>query len=44
MFCDYFDLKKCIYILKIYILFTKLTYFDYPNKNVEHLYLKIIRI
>ena len=37
--------KKNLYIFfKKYILYTKLTYFDHPNKNVEHLYLKIIRI
>ena len=40
---------KYIYILKYiyihtHILYTKLTYFNYPNKNVEHLYLRIIRI
>ena len=31
-------IKNCIYILKkyIYILYTKLTYFDYLNKNVEY--------
>ena len=33
MFSDHPDLKKkCIYILKKYILYTKLTYFDHPNK------------
>ena len=36
MFCDHLDLKKLyIYILLKNILFTKLTYFDYHNKNVE---------
>ena len=33
-------IKNCIYILKkniyIYILYTKLTYFGYLNKNVEY--------
>ena len=36
--------KYCIYILQKFILFTKLTYFDHSNKNVEHFYLGIIRI
>ena len=53
MFCDHPDLKKnvCVYIyIYIYIytikniLYTKLTNFDYLNKNVEQLYLRIIRI
>ena len=45
MFYDHLDLKKLyIYIPKKYILFTKLTYFDYPNKNVEYFYLRLIRI
>ena len=43
MFCDYPDFKK-LYIYILNILFTKLTYFDHPNKNVEHFYLKLIRI
>ena len=46
MFCDYPDLKKmcvcvCVYILLKNILYTKLTYFDHHNKNVEQLYLRI---
>ena len=43
MFWDHPNLK----ILYIYILKkknTKLTYFDHPNKNVEHFYLRLIRI
>ena len=39
--------KKIVYIyilIKKYILYTKLTYFDHPNKNVKHLDLKITRI
>ena len=49
MFCDHANLKKMyiyiyIYILLKNILNTKLTYFDHPNKNVKHLYLRIIRI
>ena len=52
MFYNHPDLKKmsiriCVYIY-IYtfknILYTKLTNFDYLNKNVEQLYLRIIRI
>ena len=33
-----------IYILKKYILYTILTYFDYPNKNVKQHDLRITRI
>ena len=48
MFYDHPDLKKCvcvyIYILLKNILYIKLTYFDHPNKNIEKLYLRIIRI
>ena len=45
MFCNHPDLKKNVYLyFKKYILHTKLTYFDHPNKNVKHFYLRIIRI
>ena len=44
MFWDHFDLKILIYKLQKYILFTKLTYFDHLNKNVEQFYLRLIRI
>ena len=53
MFYNHPDLKKMsipicvciyIYILLKNILYTKLTNFDYLNKNVEQLYLRIIRI
>ena len=36
--------KYCIYILKKNILFTKLTYFGHPNKNIEYFYLRLVRI
>ena len=37
--------KLCIYtLIKKNILYTKLTYFDDPNKNVKYLDLKITRI
>ena len=45
MFCDHPDLKKlCIYTYIYIYIYTKLTYFNYPNKNVEYLYMRIIRI
>ena len=44
MFWDHLDLKILYIYFKKYILFTKLTYFDYPNKNVEHFYLRLITI
>ena len=46
MFCDYPDLeKKNVYIyLQKNIISTKLTYFDYPNKNVKHSNLRITKI
>ena len=45
MFWDHPNLKILyIYILKKKYYFTKLTYFDHPNKNVEHLYLRLIII
>ena len=36
--------KKCIYILAKKKLYTKLTYCDNYNKNVEYPYLKITKI
>ena len=47
MFYDHLDLKKLyiyIFILKKYILFTKLIYFDHLNKIFEHFYLRLMRI
>ena len=36
MFCDHIYLEKKMYIYTLKkILYTKLTYFDYHNKNVE---------
>ena len=41
----YIYILKYIYIyIHIHILYTKLTYFDYSNKNIEYLYMRIIRI
>ena len=36
--------KKCIHTLAKKLLYTKLTYCDYPNKNFEHPDLSIIKI
>ena len=36
--------KKCKYTLAKKILYTKLIYCDYPNKNFEHPDLKITKI
>ena len=33
--------KKCIYTVAKEILYAKLTYCDYPNKNFEYLELRI---
>ena len=35
--------KKCIYTLTRKILYTKLTYCNYPNENFEHLDLRITK-
>ena len=45
MFWDQPNLKILyIYTKKKKILFTKLTYFGHPNKNIEYFYLRLIRI
>ena len=45
MFWDRPDLKILyIYILQKNMLFTKLTYFDHPNKKVKRFYWRLIRI
>ena len=36
--------KKCIYTLAKKILYAKLTYYDYLNKNLELLDLRITKI
>ena len=36
--------KKCIYTLVKKMLYAKLTYYDYLNKNFEHPNLKITKI
>ena len=36
--------KKCIYTLAKKILYAKLAYCDYPNKNFENPDLRIIKI
>ena len=39
------DLQKtCIYILAKKVLYAKLTYCDYPNKNFKHSNLRITKI
>ena len=35
--------KKCIYTLVKKLLYVKLTYCDHPNKNIEHLDLRITK-
>ena len=44
MFGDLPNLKKCMYILFLKKYYTILIYPNHPNKNVKHLYLRIIRI
>ena len=41
---DHPDLQKNINIYLRKELYTKLTYFDHPNKNVEHPILRIKKI
>ena len=41
---DHPDLQKNVNIYLWKELYTKLTYFDHPNKNVEHLTLRIKKI